>query len=166
MCNSLTLLNLPLASFQVIIEADYPQQAGHSIDQNQLKQPEIAYDLYLLNYVHQLLQYQDRLIQARQYLEAYQEELMAQRLSALTSDESNENEQYQQLAKQFSFMSREDYEYEQLAKQLSFPPKNDDVTFRNNQVSDYSHQLYENQQQLQHVQHQLYQLYNYIGLYD
>ena len=166
-CNGLTWISLWLR--QVIIEADYQHQAAPNNVQNQFNQPKLAYDLFLLNYINQLLQYQDRLIQARQYLEAYQEELMAQRLSALPSDEQNEDYQYQQLAKQFSFKTQEDYEYEQLAQQLSFPPKNDDgqAQFRYNlQSSDYSHQLYENQQQLLHVQHQLSELYNYIGMYD
>lgn len=129
----------------------------------------------ILDYIHQLLQYQDRLIQARQYLEAYQDELMAQRLNAKHEDHDDTKEsddyEYQQLAKQFSFMSREDYEYEQLAQQLSFPPKHDDVQARSRYNLglphlDYSRQLYENQHQLQDVQHQLYQLYNYMGLHD
>jgi len=146
----------------VIIEADYAN--AENADQNKQNQPKVAYDLILLDYIHQLLQYQEQLVKARQYLEKFQQELIKS-YGSLSRDQIQDLE-YEQLAKQFSFMSREDYEYEQLAKQFSFLPQSDEdkpAEFRYILGADYSRQLWENEQQLQQVQHQLTQVYNYLG---
>ena len=158
----------------MIIEADYAHHANIN-DQNKpinnepnQEPAKTAFDLVLLDYIHQLLQYQNRLIEAREHLQKFQEELTKSYSSSLTRDQIEDLE-YEQLAKQFSFMSREDYEYEQLAKQLSFLPQSNNQADQSGNKpaafrlgADYSRQMYENEQQLQQVQYLLLEAYNYL----